>query len=231
MKHYISDPFIALCRSVLARSLQNTARPQPLVGDERAHNNHCGQRRAICVGEISDVIQVVSVSSDTDVIPCDPKLVSLVPVDLLSEGDVLMRSPCDVLRFNYQCENLSRYESSTHTMLCNKGMMHQQRNLSLLRDGVTKNPEGILAHGCLARAPTWTEQPGAIEGDGRAHRISKPSMDYESDRGINQVGLVTTVTASTSAFTGKKVDDLRSWYRRKYTLQEVRSEVPNMFVR
>ena len=68
--------------------------------------------------------------------------------------------------------------------------------------------------------------------DGRAYRIIQPSIDYESDRGINQVGLVYNRDGFyLCAFTGKKVDALRSWYRREYTPEEVRSEVPYMFAR
>ena len=67
----------------------------------------------------------------------------------------------------------------------------------------------------------------AVESDGRAYRITQLNLQYNSGRGESQLGLIWDrdgYTFFVCAFTGRKADDLRSWYTRQFRQEETDRE-------
>ena len=142
----------------------------------------------------NDVVEVVSVSSDSDVVPGFPSPDSPDPDIPLTDTEC-MCFPYGPQRFASQMEESFRYERRTQiTPKDGKNMLQSQGRSPLVRGSGMSASERMMEPCSLAGGPKWTKRPGTglcvVEGFGRYSRISQPNMRYISGRGQIQVGLI-----------------------------------------
>ena len=89
----------------------------------------------------------------------------------------------------------------------------------------------------LSPIPWWVEKTGvglcAVEKDGFSNKTEQPKLMNEMEWRFYQVGMVVSPRRQNfaGALKGQLVDDPRSWCRRRYSLEELRSEEAYLCVR
>ena len=182
----------------------------------------------------NDVIEVVGVSSDSDVVLCLLLLDSLAP-DIHPSVIECMCGPCGPAAFCFSIRGkLSPREKHTnHTERRDRHVATAKERSLLVRGSGMSASERKMELASLAGAPEWMTCLCVVEEDGRYYGMSQPNSRCNSGRGQSHAGFIYDGPCyAFCASTGRKADDVCSWCARPYTQEETeRAKEANLFIR